>query len=91
MESGTEARLFVACFICTWPANSACLFVCILFCATLLINILICNILRSQAIQYEAPFAASTGLSFCYYYDFLTPKRAIQEDLVIDKQDFGKR
>ena len=81
----------MVCMVILWPANSAFLFVCILFCATLLINILICNILRSQAIQHETTFAASTELLFCYYYDFLTPKRAIQEDLVIDKQDFGKR
>ena len=32
-------------------------------------------------------FAASTELSICCYYDLLTPKRVIKEDLVIDKRD----
>ena len=35
-------------------------------------------------------FAESIALSFCCYYDFFTPKRAIQEDLVIDKYDLVK-
>ena len=53
LECCTEVRVFVACFICTWPANSPFLFVSIIFCTTLLINILICNILRSRAIQHQ--------------------------------------
>ena len=47
LESSTEVRLFVAYFTCTWPANSPFLFVCIIFCTALLINILICNIFKS--------------------------------------------
>ena len=35
-------------------------------------------------------FAAITELSFCCYDDFITPKRAIQTDLVISKQDLVK-
>ena len=58
-------------------------------CTALLINILICNILRSQAIQHEVNLC-NTELSFCCYYDFLTPEKAIQEDLVINKQDLVK-
>ena len=40
LECCTEVRLFVACFICTWPANSPFLFVCLIFCTALLIKIL---------------------------------------------------
>ena len=47
LECCTEVRLFVTYLICTWPANSSFLFVCIIFCTALLINILICNILKS--------------------------------------------
>ena len=35
-------------------------------------------------------FAASTEPSFCCYYDFLTPERAVQEDLVINKHNLVK-
>ena len=56
LECCTEVRLFVFCFICTWPTNSSFLFVCIIFCTALMINILICNILRSRAIQHEVNF-----------------------------------
>ena len=45
-------------FICMWPANSPFLFVCIISCTTLPINILICNILRSRAIQQEVNFCS---------------------------------
>ena len=82
--------MFVTCFICTWPANSLLLFVCIIFCTALLINISIYNILRSLARQHEVNFAASAELSFCCYYDFLTSERAIQEDLGINEQDLVK-
>ena len=56
LECCTEVRLFVARVICMWPANSPFLFACIIFCTALLINILICNILRLRAIQQEVNF-----------------------------------
>ena len=47
-------------FICTWPAlaNSPFLFVSIISCTALPINILICNILRSRAIQHAVNFCS---------------------------------
>ena len=42
LECCTEVTLFVACFICTWSANSPFLFVCIMFRTALLLKILIC-------------------------------------------------
>ena len=48
----------VACFICTLPANSPVLFVCIIFCTALLTKILTCNILSSRAIQHEVNFSS---------------------------------
>ena len=41
--------------------------------------------------QQEVNFCTKhTEVSFCCYQDFLTPERAIQEDLVVNKQDLGK-
>ena len=42
--------------ICTCPGNSLFLFDCIISCTALLINILICNFLISQAIKHEVNF-----------------------------------
>ena len=63
-------------------ASKFAIFVCIISCTALPINIFICNILRSRAMEHE--------VNFCCYYDFLTSKRAIQKDLVINKQDLVK-
>ena len=51
------------------------------------------DILRSRAVQYEVNFAASTELSIAASntnYDFLAPKRVIEESLVINKQGSEK-
>ena len=47
LECCIEVRLLVACFICTWPASLPFLLVCVIFCTASLMNILICNILKS--------------------------------------------
>ena len=44
----------------------------------------------TRLISLTGPFAASTELSFCCCYDILAPQRAIQDDLVINKQDLVK-
>ena len=39
LECCPDVRLFVVCFIWAWPANSPFLFVCMMFCTVLLINV----------------------------------------------------
>ena len=48
------------------------------------------NICCSCASQLVTKNPKQGGTSFCCYYDFLISERAIQEDLVINKQDLVK-